>query len=410
MSSSTRAVTSQALRAFERSPVLILEGARGAGKSRLARDLAGSPSRAVSLDNSSVRSLAVDDPDELLAGSPGTLILTEVQRMPSILDEIAKRASESKMSGQFILTSSVKVDLLSVPKKLRKRMRVVTVHTPSRSELLGRGGAWLSLILGRRWPSPKPVKRDELAHLLSHRSDTGPTGLRQRIRSDWIETHLNRVLNDDALSIGATQPALLRALIESIAAEPASELNTSALSRLTGASRGTVDKHIRILESLFLIEPLAGWSEGITSRPIHRPKLHLGDTRLSAAIAGYSSEALAEPTGHLLLRSFMEQMVVNELTRQAAVSPMPQELWHFRDRNGLQVPLVIDTPEGIVAVDVQAARRLLPQHVRALSQFRDRAAGRFRAGMVLYMGKAATLGDRLHALPINSLWEHSRIR
>lgn len=259
-------------------------------------------------------------------------------------------------------------------------------------------------------PSPTPSTRQQLAHLLARRSDNPSTRLRQSLRSDWIDAQLERIATDDAPSIGSTQPRLLRALLDACATSPTAELNSSELSRLTGASRGTVDKHLGILESLFLLQFLPGWQDGVTSRPVHRPRLYLADTRLSAGLGGYSPAELAAPTGHLRLRELMEQLVVNELSKQATVSPVEQRLHHFRDRNGLRVPLIIETPEGIVAVDVHASSRITAEVARPLHEFRDRAAGRFRVGVILYMGKAATLGDRLHALPINSLWEHSPAR
>lgn len=82
----------------------------------------------------------------------------------------------------------------------------------------------------------------------------------------------------------------------------------------------------------------------------------------------------------------------------------PFELYHYRDRHGAEVDLIVETPAGVIAVEVKAAVAPTPAHFKHLVALRERLGDEFLAGVVLNSETSARAGDRLWALPVASLW------
>ena len=161
-----------------------------------------------------------------------------------------------------------------------------------------------------------------------------------------------------------------------------------------------------LLERVFLFDRLPPWHSNRLSRLVKTPKLHLGDTGLACALLGLDGDALrADRTmlGHLL-----ETFVYQELRRLADASGEPHAFFHFRDKDGAEVDLVIERgARQLVGVEVKAAATVTAADFRGLRKLQQAAGSRFAAGVVLYDGEAsgAAFGDRLHAVAIRSLWE-----
>ncbi len=88
-------------------PAVLLVGARGVGKSTSAARFADT---IIDLSMPGPRLAARQDPDGLLAASPGTVVIDEWQEAPEILGAV-KRVVDSDPShaaGRFILTGSVR--------------------------------------------------------------------------------------------------------------------------------------------------------------------------------------------------------------------------------------------------------------------------------------------------------------
>ena len=91
-----------------------------------------------------------------------------------------------------------------------------------------------------------------------------------------------------------------------------------------------------------------------------------------------------------------------ELRRQAGWHEVPTAFFHFRDRDGVEVDLVLDRgAAGTVAgVEVKASATVTASDFRGLRKLASAAGVRFAGGVVLYDGETtARFGDRLHAVP-----------
>ena len=140
-----------------------------------------------------------------------------------------------------------------------------------------------------------------------------------------------------------------------------------------------------------------------------RSEFHLTDSGLAASLLGADADALASPT-HPATGPLLETFAVNEIARQLSTLPNRCTLSHYRDRQGREIDLIAETTNGqVAAVEVKATTSPSPKHLNNLRWLRDKldntVPGAFQTGILLHTGPhAATLGDRLHLRPINTLW------
>jgi len=82
-------------------------------------------------------------------------------------------------------------------------------------------------------------------------------------------------------------------------------------------------------------------------------------------------------------------------------------MYHFGTHKNVEVDVILENPAGDpVGIEVKLSSRVEDQDVCGLELLRDLTGDRLRRGVVLYGGKeSVSLGRRLHALPIDALWQ-----
>ena len=150
-------------------------------------------------------------------------------------------------------------------------------------------------------------------------------------------------------------------------------------------------------------------ARNLLNRTIKTPKVFIADSGLLCHLIGVGSERLVADGN--LSGAVFETFVTTELLRQTAWQEDPPGLFHFRDRDGREVDVVIERRDGSIAgVEVKTAASVSASDFRGLVHLRDKLGPRFRAGIVLYAGeRTLPFGDRMAAVPISALWAASGI-
>jgi predicted AAA+ superfamily ATPase len=164
--------------------------------------------------------------------------------------------------------------------------------------------------------------------------------------------------------------------------------------------------YLDLLETLFLIHRLPAWSTNLSKRVVSKPKIALLDSGVAANLVNVSAAGAGVGASPEIAGQLLEGFVAAELKRQLSWSEVDARLFHYRDRDGAEVDLVIETKDGrVIGIEVKAASTVSGRDVRWLAQMRDRLGDRFVAGFVLHTGATtAPFGDRIVALPISALW------
>jgi uncharacterized protein len=81
-------------------------------------------------------------------------------------------------------------------------------------------------------------------------------------------------------------------------------------------------------------------------------------------------------------------------------------MYYFRDRNGVEVDIVLEHPDGrIVGSEVKATSTRRAEDFRGLRYLAQRFGDRFELGTLLSAAPDGTpFGQRLAALPVDTLW------
>jgi len=194
-------------------------------------------------------------------------------------------------------------------------------------------------------------------------------------------------------------------LLTLAAASTARLLNVSDLAAPFQVSRPTIRDYVTLLERVFLLDSLPPWHSNRLSRLVKTPKLHIGDTGLACALLGVDAAALK--ADRTLLGQLLETFVFQELRRQASWQDEPMAFHHYRDKDGVEVDVVIERgARQLAGVEVKASATVTSADFRGLRKLKDAAGRRFAAGVMLYDGEtSASFGDGLHAVPLRALWE-----
>ena len=182
-------------------------------------------------------------------------------------------------------------------------------------------------------------------------------------------------------------------------------MNVSDLGSPFQLSRPTIRDYVTLLERMFLLEELPPWHTNRLSRLVKTPKLHMGDTGLACVLLGLDATALTKDWA--TFGQFLETFVFQELRRQASWDEDEIRFHHFRDKDGVEVDVLLERrTRELAGVEVKASASVTAADFRGLRKLKDAAGERFAAGAVLYDGEASvSFGDGLFAVPIRALWE-----
>lgn len=186
----------------------------------------------------------------------------------------------------------------------------------------------------------------------------------------------------------------------------------AALARATARRRAAwyrnytdtlVQRDVRDLARISALEELLPWHSNRLSRLIKTPKLHLVDTGLACVLLGVDATRLWEDRA--LYGQLLETFIYQELRRQASWQEAPLSFHHFRDKEGAEVDVVLESGGKLAGVEVKAAATVTAADFRGLRKLQAATGKRFVAGVVLYDGDAiAAFGEGLYAVPISCLW------
>ncbi len=334
-----------------------------------------------------------------------------MQRAPGLVLALKLAVDQDPRPGRFLLSGSA--NLLRLPAltdSLAGRAEDIELYGFSQGELSGIHESFVERVFSGA---------DFLGHRSQlHRADyltracAGgyPEALARepgRRRAAWFDNYVRRIVERDAPDVSGLQqldelPRLLRLL----AARTACELSLADLARDAGLGVRTLPAYLDLLETLFLIHRLPAWSTNLSQRQVSRPKVVVVDTGLAARLLNVNATGAGPTANPQVAGQLLEGFVIGEIRRQLTWSEHNPRLFHFRDHNGAEVDLILETDGGaVVAIEVKAASTVTAKETRWLAQLRDRLGERFVAGLVLHTGATTVpFGDRIAAAPIDILW------
>jgi len=406
-----RHLTTLLTESVEDSPVTVIHGPRQSGKTTLVRRFGETHGYSYfTFDDQETRLIAQQDPKGFISDCSAHTIIDEIQRVPELFLTLKQSIDLNRKPGRFILTGSA--NLLLVPEftdALVGRMEILRLHPLSQQEL---EQTKYAPFLERMFTGDFELEKSQrLGSNLRERIVGGgyaPALVRQsnRKRSNWYGNYINSLIYRDVLNISKIQSIeILPQLLTAVANLTAQLFNVSSLSQKLQMNRNTIGDYLNLLQYQFLIERLPPWHTNRMKRLIKTPKIHFGDTGLACSLIGINASALLNNRD--LLGQLVESFVFQELRRQASASLEPYRFYHFRDRDGVEVDMIIERSAfELVGIEVKAGSTIFDSDFKGLRKVKSAHPDKFKFGAVLYDGETcASYGDNMFIIPIRKLWE-----
>jgi hypothetical protein len=210
------------------------------------------------------------------------------------------------------------------------------------------------LLEGRPPRATSALTRRDYADLVA--AGGYPAALRRTTHSArrrWLSDYLASVAGRDlAELVDIRRPGLLARLYRAVADQTASTVARATLAQQLETSPETASAYLDLLAHVHLVHELPGWTPGVSAKAGRRAKIHVVDTGLAVAAVGLTADRLASMPR---LGAMLESYVVTELRKQFALVDMPLFLGHFRDRSGVEVDVIVETPADSVSSPIASA-------------------------------------------------------
>ena len=337
-------------------------------------------------------------------------MIDEIQRVPELLLAIKREVDRDRSPGRFLLTGSARLlGLRDLPDALPGRAETIELWPLSQGEIDSAPDGFVDAIFRLdghiRMPPSTLTKRDYVARALrggypeAVRRDPG------RRRARFFDSYITDLVTRDVQQISDIhRPAQMRRLLSVMAARMATLAVAESIASDVAMPRQTLSRYLDLLELVFVIKRIPAWSSNLTTRAISTPKLIITDSGLGGRLIGMSEERAKDPTAPV--GPLLENFAISEVARQLTWTEEPVQLFHYRDRDKVEVDMVLEHASGtVIGLEVKAAETVRAEDFRGLRHLANRLGDRFRAGIVLYAGEQQLpFGDRLAAFPISALW------
>ncbi|MBI2897472.1 MAG: ATP-binding protein [Deltaproteobacteria bacterium] len=391
-----------------RNKIRLVFGARQVGKTELLRHVVD-PKQTLLLDLGPARDRRryEADPDafrRMVLALPERIqnvVVDEIQKVPSLLDEVQGLHGADRTRWQFFLTGSSARRLRSESANLLPgRSHVYRLYPVSRWEKEGPDRV--------DWPAASPPGRHASADPLFPAQELGRTlvtGSLPGVRAEptdtaaatleaYVENYLEEEIRREAVvrDLGAFSTFLRLAALES-----GQQTNLAALSQESGIAASTLKGFYGVLVDTFVGYWIRAYGRQGRKRLLVTPRFLLFDTGVRNAAAGLPiEESILGSEGPRLL----EQWVGLELICRAGILGRGHDVSFWRTASGAEVDWVWESPAEDIPVEVKWTARPAPKDARHLETFLDEHPRRARRGfLVCRCARPERVSERVLAVP-----------
>jgi uncharacterized protein len=272
------------------------------------------------------------------AGRDRVVVIDEVQKVPSLLDEvhwlIENRDTRFALCG-------------SSARKVRRGHANLLGGRAERHELLGLTAGEV----GAGWDLARMLNRGYLPRIYQA----------ERPRR-LLEAYVADYLKEEVAAEGLVRNLPVYSEFLEVASLSDTELvNHSTIARDCGVSSHTIQSYFQILVDTLLGRWLPAYRRRPKRRVIQSPKFYFADVGVVNALA---RRGRLEPRSELFGKAF-ENWVHHELIARSAYGSAPFDLAYWRLASGIEVDFIAD---GRVAIEAKATSKVTSDHLRGLRE------------------------------------------
>lgn len=276
------------------------------------------------------------------------VVIDEIQKMPSLLDEVHRLIETKGM--RFLLTGSS-------ARKLRKggvnllggRARVRSLHPFSAAEL------------GSDFDLDRAINHGLIPGIWN--SDAP---------DEDLAGYVSLYLEQEIMQEGATRnlPAFSR-FLEVAALSNGEQINYQSIASDAQIPRSTVQEYFKILKDTLLAAEIPVWRNGRSRKTVETAKFYLFDTGVTRRLQGRKTLVRGTPEyGHAF-----ESWIAHELSSYADATRREAEITYWRTRTGLEVDFIVN---GETAIEAKTTRSATKDDLKGLRAIGEEGAFRHR--------------------------------
>lgn len=320
-------------------PVVTITGCRQCGKSTFLKNLLPNY-KYVSLEDIDIRMMAKEDPRHFIAVYNEKVILDEIQQVPDLLSYIQTHVDSVNKAGMYVLTGSHNLLLMqSISQSLAGRTALLTLAPFSVEELNS-----CNLL---------PASVNEMLYTGSF-----PRIYDQHIEpSDFYNSYIKTYVDKDVrLLRNISDFSSFTRFIKLCAGRCSQILNISQLAEDAGITRKTAESWLSILETSYIIYLLKPYYKNFGKRVIKNPKLYFYDTGLVSSLLGITSSEQIE--NFYMRGALFENFIVSELIKKRIFAGKTDELFFWRDSNGVEIDVIEENGLELYAYEIKASETI----------------------------------------------------
>jgi uncharacterized protein len=303
------------------------------------------------------------------------VIVDEIQKLPSLLNEIHDLLSTAPRRWRFALTGS------SARKLKRADANLLAGRVVTR-----RLFPLTAAELGFRVDVDDLLRFGTLPLVRSERSHAG----RVDLLDAYVETYLAQEIRAEALVRSLES---FTRFLEVVALANGQVTNVAAIARDAAIARPTVQGHFEVLVDTLVGSWLPAFRPRARIKEVQHPKFYFFDPGLVRAL----SRRTREPLDSAERGPLLETLVLHELRSEVTYSGIGGELSYWRTPSGSEVDFIWKRASFAVGIEVKAATRWRSADGRALRELH--ASGAVQRGFAVYQGEHALKDGPISVLP-----------
>jgi len=330
-------------------PVVTITGPRQSGKTTLVKQTYPEMDY-VSLEELDIREHAEKDPRDFLSRFPKSVIIDEVQKVPSLLSYIQTIVDAEQRNGRFILTGSNQFEYLSsISQSLAGRTGILKLLPFSYSEIYG--NAFI--------PINEAIYKGFYPRIFD-----------QNIRPElFLSGYLETYVEKDVRAITKVQDLMqFHRFLQLCAGRTGQIVNFSSIGNELGIDHKTVKEWTSIAMASYIMFLLPPYYKNYNKRIRKSPKLYFLDVGLAAHLIGIQNSDQLQV--HPLKGELFETFVVIEFLKKRYNQGKRSNLYYFRDNIGNEVDLIYETGLAPIPIEIKSAKTVNSDFFKGLNYFR----------------------------------------